>query len=261
MTTIRQHGQRPASGAPQVVVAGARFGGLAAVRRLARAGIQATLIDRNVCTTFQPLLYQVATTGLAGDRHHRGVSPRSSSVIGGSCRMMRSAVSRGYARPLEHRRTPHSCFPGARRSVPWGAGSQRSRGSAADTVRQGVRARPAARPRLAGTGTVTCEASGHRPTPAGAACAACAAVREEDDGETGDPDQPATSRCHRSAAASAASRPAVRCSASFPITSARRTARPRPPQPRSGHHAPPPLGHQPSRSPTVVHTSTERKRP
>jgi len=126
MTPIRQHGQRPASGgAPRVVIAG--VGGLAAVRRLARAGIQATLIDRNVCTTFQPLLYQVATAGLAGDRHHRGVSPRSSSVIGGSGRMMRSAVSRGYARPLEHRRTPHSCPPGARRSVPCGAGSQRSR--------------------------------------------------------------------------------------------------------------------------------------
>jgi len=66
MTTIRQHGQRPASGgAPQVVIAGAGFGGLAPVRRLARAGIQATLIGRNVCTTFQPLLYQVATAGLA----------------------------------------------------------------------------------------------------------------------------------------------------------------------------------------------------
>jgi len=67
MTTIRQSGQRPASGgAPQVVIAGAGFGGLAAMRRLARAGIQATLIDRNVYTTFQPLLYQVATGGLAG---------------------------------------------------------------------------------------------------------------------------------------------------------------------------------------------------
>jgi len=115
MTPIRQHGQRPASGgAPRVVIAGA--GGLAAVRRLARAGIQATLIDRNVCTTFQPLLYQVATAGLAGDRHHRGVSPRSSSVIGGSGRIMRSAVSRGYARPLEHRRTP-SLVPSWRQEV------------------------------------------------------------------------------------------------------------------------------------------------
>jgi NADH dehydrogenase len=66
MTTIRQHGQRPADGgAPRVVVVGAGFGGLAAVRRLARAGMQTTLIDRNVYATFQPLLYQVATAGLA----------------------------------------------------------------------------------------------------------------------------------------------------------------------------------------------------
>ena len=67
MTPIRQHGQRPASGgAPRVVIVGAGFGGLAAVRRLARAGVQTTLIDRSVCAAFQPLLYQVATAGLAG---------------------------------------------------------------------------------------------------------------------------------------------------------------------------------------------------
>src|SRR6516225_12455618 len=50
----------------RVVVVGAGFGGLAAVRRLAHSGMQTTLIDRNVYTTFQPLLYQVATGGLAG---------------------------------------------------------------------------------------------------------------------------------------------------------------------------------------------------
>jgi NADH:ubiquinone reductase (H+-translocating) len=66
MTTIRQPGPRPADGAPRVVVVGAGFGGLAAVRRLARAGAQVTLIDRSIYATFQPLLYQVATAGLAG---------------------------------------------------------------------------------------------------------------------------------------------------------------------------------------------------
>jgi NADH dehydrogenase len=66
MTTINQPGQRPADGAaPRVVIVGAGFGGLAAVRALARAGAQVTLIDRNIYATFQPLLYQVATAGLA----------------------------------------------------------------------------------------------------------------------------------------------------------------------------------------------------
>jgi NADH dehydrogenase len=53
------------AGAARVVVAGAGFGGLAAVRRLARAGTQTTLIDRNIYATFQPLLYEVASAGLS----------------------------------------------------------------------------------------------------------------------------------------------------------------------------------------------------
>src|SRR5215831_18494276 len=64
MTTITHPGQGGA--VPRVVVAGAGFGGLAAVRPLARAGARTTLIDRNVYATFQPLLYQLATGGLAG---------------------------------------------------------------------------------------------------------------------------------------------------------------------------------------------------
>jgi NADH:ubiquinone reductase (H+-translocating) len=61
------HGeQRPAGdGAARVVVVGAGFGGLAAVRRLARVGTRTTLIDRNIYATFQPLLYEVATAGLS----------------------------------------------------------------------------------------------------------------------------------------------------------------------------------------------------
>src|SRR6516164_3473900 len=63
MTT--QPEQPPAGGAPRVVVAGAGFGGLAAARRLAQAGVHTTLIERNVYASFQPLLYQLATGGLA----------------------------------------------------------------------------------------------------------------------------------------------------------------------------------------------------
>jgi NADH:ubiquinone reductase (H+-translocating) len=51
--------------APRVVVVGLGFAGLATVSRLARAGLSVTLVDSNVYSTFQPLLYQVATAGLS----------------------------------------------------------------------------------------------------------------------------------------------------------------------------------------------------
>jgi NADH dehydrogenase len=48
-----------------VVVLGAGFGGLSAVRQLARnRNVRVTLIDRNNHHLFQPLLYQVAIAGL-----------------------------------------------------------------------------------------------------------------------------------------------------------------------------------------------------
>ena len=50
---------------PRVLVVGAGFGGLAAVSALARNGFAVTLADRHIYSTFQPLLYQVATAGLA----------------------------------------------------------------------------------------------------------------------------------------------------------------------------------------------------
>jgi len=59
-----RRGRRPAEDAPRVIVIGAGFGGLSAVRALDRTGARVTLIDKNVYSTFQPLLYQVATGGL-----------------------------------------------------------------------------------------------------------------------------------------------------------------------------------------------------
>jgi len=50
---------------PRVVIIGGGFGGIAAARKLKRANVQVTLIDRTNHFTFQPLLYQVATAGLA----------------------------------------------------------------------------------------------------------------------------------------------------------------------------------------------------
>ena len=62
MTRLR-HGARrlPDGGAARVVVIGMGFAGLATARRLTRAGLRVTLVARNVYSTFQPLLYQVAT--------------------------------------------------------------------------------------------------------------------------------------------------------------------------------------------------------
>src|SRR5213076_1374202 len=52
----------PAS--PPVVVLGAGFAGLRAVRRLGRAGIDTLWVDAHNYHCFLPLLYQVATAGL-----------------------------------------------------------------------------------------------------------------------------------------------------------------------------------------------------
>ena len=60
----RNQRQAAGRGGPRVIVVGAGFAGLAAVDKLARGGADVLLIDRNVYSTFQPLLYQVATGGL-----------------------------------------------------------------------------------------------------------------------------------------------------------------------------------------------------
>jgi NADH:ubiquinone reductase (H+-translocating) len=50
---------------PHVVVVGGGFGGIEAVKRLARAPVDVTLIDRRNFHLFQPLTYQVATGALS----------------------------------------------------------------------------------------------------------------------------------------------------------------------------------------------------
>ena len=47
-----------------VVIVGAGFAGRSAVAGLRKAGLRVTVIDKNLYSTFQPLLYQVATGGL-----------------------------------------------------------------------------------------------------------------------------------------------------------------------------------------------------
>jgi len=50
---------------PSVVILGCGFGGLFAARALAKAPLEVTVVDRTNHHLFQPLLYQVATAGLA----------------------------------------------------------------------------------------------------------------------------------------------------------------------------------------------------
>lgn len=56
--------KRRAGDGPHVVIAGGGFAGLTAMHALDRSGAAVTLVDRNVYSTFQPLLYEVATAGL-----------------------------------------------------------------------------------------------------------------------------------------------------------------------------------------------------
>ena len=55
---------RPGGRGPEVLIIGGGFAGLSAMHALARSGARVTVVDRNVYSTFQPLLYEVATAGL-----------------------------------------------------------------------------------------------------------------------------------------------------------------------------------------------------
>src|SRR5437762_11910891 len=54
----------PESKHPRVVIVGGGFAGVNVVNKLKRADVQLVMIDKNNHHTFQPLLYQVATSGL-----------------------------------------------------------------------------------------------------------------------------------------------------------------------------------------------------
>ena len=77
---------------PHVVIVGAGFGGLGVAEHLAHVPVAVTLIDRHNFHTFQPLLYQVATSLLNAEdvgapirslfRHQDNVSFRMGTVNG-----------------------------------------------------------------------------------------------------------------------------------------------------------------------------------
>ncbi len=56
--------RRKRGNGPKVLIVGGGFAGLSALQALAGTKAQVTIIDRNVYSTFQPLLYEVATAGL-----------------------------------------------------------------------------------------------------------------------------------------------------------------------------------------------------
>jgi NADH dehydrogenase len=76
---------------PRIIVIGGGFGGLSAVRALRSAAVDVLLIDRFNHHTFQPLLYQVATAGLAAPSiaaplRHILRSQRNATVLLGEAR-------------------------------------------------------------------------------------------------------------------------------------------------------------------------------
>jgi len=65
MTENRQNTPGTAPTVPHVVIVGGGFGGLTAAKKLGKQPVKVTLIDSNNYHLFQPMIYQVATSGLA----------------------------------------------------------------------------------------------------------------------------------------------------------------------------------------------------
>ena len=57
----------PISKYPRVVIIGGGFAGMSLANHLLKAELQVVLVDRHNYHTFQPLLYQVSTSGLEPD--------------------------------------------------------------------------------------------------------------------------------------------------------------------------------------------------
>ena len=57
----------PRTDLPRVVIIGGGFAGMSLARKLLHEDVQMVLLDRNNYHTFQPLLYQVSTSGLEPD--------------------------------------------------------------------------------------------------------------------------------------------------------------------------------------------------
>ena len=97
---------------PRVVIVGAGFGGISAARALSRAPVDVTIVDRHNFHTFSPLLYQVATAGLAPDdiapnlrgivQDDANVETRLATVTGVDFDRREVTVDRGPALPYDY---------------------------------------------------------------------------------------------------------------------------------------------------------------
>lgn len=57
----------PKTNFPRIVIIGAGFGGISLIKKIGKTDVQVVLLDKNNFHQFQPLLYQVATSGLEPD--------------------------------------------------------------------------------------------------------------------------------------------------------------------------------------------------
>jgi NADH dehydrogenase len=95
----------------RVVVVGGGFGGMTAAKALAKQPVDVTLVDRHNHHTFSPLLYQVATSGLAPDdiapslrgvmQSHPNVDARMAEVYGVDFDRREVLVDPGRALPYD----------------------------------------------------------------------------------------------------------------------------------------------------------------
>ncbi|WPB59171.1 NAD(P)/FAD-dependent oxidoreductase [Xylophilus sp. GOD-11R] len=102
----------PAPGRPKVLIIGCGFGGLEAARALKDAAVDITLIDRANHHLFQPLLYQVATAGLAAPsisapirnlfRNQPNVTVLLAEAVGIDVAARSVALADGTALPYDH---------------------------------------------------------------------------------------------------------------------------------------------------------------
>jgi NADH dehydrogenase len=96
----------------RVVVVGAGFGGVSVARALSGAPVDVTVVDRHNFHTFAPLLYQVATAGLAPDdiapnlrgilQRDRNVDARMAEVVGVDFDRREVQVDRGPPIPYDY---------------------------------------------------------------------------------------------------------------------------------------------------------------
>ena len=97
---------------PRIVVIGAGFGGMAAVKALASCNADITLVDRTNHHLFQPLLYQVATAALSPAdiatasrvllRNQKNAQVLMSEVVGVDADRQRVHLAEGEYLPYDH---------------------------------------------------------------------------------------------------------------------------------------------------------------